>query len=70
MEVPARVSATRLQPARACGPFCNWFSQDYSIPEEMTLAEIRKTTTAFASATKRAADAGFKVIELDRKSVV
>ena len=40
------------------------FSQDYSIPEEMTLGEIRKTTTAFASAAKRAADAGFKVIEL------
>lgn len=46
------------------GPSAIAFSQDYSIPEEMTLAEIRKTTTAFASAAKRAADAGFKVIEL------
>ena len=40
------------------------FSQDFSIPEEMTLAQIRKTATAFASAAKGAADAGFKVIEL------
>ena len=40
------------------------FSQDYSIPLEMTLADIGQVIDAFRSATQRALTAGFQAVEI------
>lgn len=40
------------------------FTEDEPLPKEMTLADIDKCINNFASAAKRAMDAGFKVIEI------
>lgn len=40
------------------------FSEDYVVPSEMSLLDIRKTIKAFADAARRAQEAGFDVIEL------
>ena len=40
------------------------FSDDYKTPVEMSIENIQETIQAFANAAKRAADAGFDVLEL------
>ena len=40
------------------------FSQDYSVPLEMTLADIDEVVDAFRSATRRALAAGFQAVEI------
>lgn len=40
------------------------FADGYATPRELTVAEIHSTIEAFASATKRALDAGFEVVEI------
>ena len=40
------------------------FSDDYPMPREMTLEDIKQATKDFVAAAKRAVDAGFEVIEI------
>jgi 2,4-dienoyl-CoA reductase-like NADH-dependent reductase (Old Yellow Enzyme family) len=45
-------------------PTAEKFSDDYPLPREMTKSDIEQATEDFVSATKRALDAGFEVIEI------
>ena len=45
-------------------PSATAFSDDYPLPREMTLADIKQAINDFGAAAKRAVDAGFEVIEL------
>jgi 2,4-dienoyl-CoA reductase-like NADH-dependent reductase (Old Yellow Enzyme family) len=59
----------KLVPAAAggwtpIGPSPIPFAPDYGTPREMTLADIAAVPAAFVAATKRALEAGFRVIEL------
>lgn len=46
------------------GPSALPFAEGYATPQEMSLDGIRDVTDAFASATRRARIAGFKVVEI------
>jgi len=49
---------------KTVGPSPIAFSTTYDVPLEMTIADIQKVIDDFASATKRAVEAGFEVIEI------
>ncbi|THF55296.1 NADH:flavin oxidoreductase/NADH oxidase [Ollibium composti] len=49
---------------RRMGPSALAAGEQWSVPEEMTLADIATEIEAFAAATRRAATAGFDVVEL------
>lgn len=40
------------------------YNQDYGVPREMTVADIKRVQNSFAAAAKRAQEAGFDLIEL------
>jgi 2,4-dienoyl-CoA reductase-like NADH-dependent reductase (Old Yellow Enzyme family) len=46
------------------GPSPIPYAEGLAIPEEMTTADIERTVAAFASATRRAREAGFRVLEI------
>jgi len=46
------------------GPSAKRYGSDGPVPHELTIAEIRGLTTAFASAAERSVAAGFRVVEL------
>jgi len=51
-------------PWTACAPSAIPYADDWPMPQEMSEADIERVIDAFGSAARRAADAGFKIIEV------
>ncbi|WP_300064741.1 NADH:flavin oxidoreductase/NADH oxidase [uncultured Roseobacter sp.] len=58
------VAARREAPWRACAPSALPYAEGWPAPVEMSEADIARVIDSFGAAARRAADAGFRIIEV------